>query len=775
MLHTTGCMTTVAGVLVHGSVINAVFHLLQTMAFHLSHHPSPHSLEETLKIVQDQLTCGICLDTYSNAKVLQCFHTFCTKCLQSLECQRDQGCTVQCPNCCHNTSLPQTGVLGLQSAFHIAHLFDIRDTINRLGKAKCDKCKDQVASAYCRTCGFVCDHCKHIHQLSDDLTSHQVISLDQLRGDITRLVPPLNKALYCSQHQENELELFCEQCNQLICHNCTAKLHKGHRYSVVSDTFETHKAKLLASLVPVQQQLSTVRDSLQHLVMRRKEITDSQATFKTQITAFSEKLIATVNAKKEALIDELAATTHKKLQSLSAQEDHIKMLQATLTGCLEVVERSLQTGTQGEVMAAKKAMFSNIQDLTANFQPSSLLPREQADTRLALSHVAMEKCHTFGDLYTNPVCPEKCTLQGVPKLNIFQRGTIPTLQTFDKDGQKKECTIKLISCTLVSLDGTSPISGTVKRTGMGQYKLCFTAPRTGHYQLQVKVDEQHIEGSPFNVTVKDFATPIKTIGDLTAPWGLVINKRGHIIVTEYGADCITIISTNGDIISTFGNRGSNPGQLWCPQGVAVLDDDSVLVADSGNHRIQKFSPQGEFLETLGERGTNVLQFDYPTGIGIHPLNNQVYITDSNNHRVQVLDANLKYVTTFGSKGSDNGQFQYPYDISFDSVGDCYVADSDNGRVQVFTKDGQYLRQFGKIGRWENISDCISVEIYSDIVFIADRNFNRILLFTIDGCFLTSFWLKGSVPVNFNQPHGICVADNGLVYISDYCNDCIHVF
>ena len=278
--------------------------------------------------------------------------------------------------------------------------------------------------------------------------------------------------------------------------------------------------------------------------MRHKVITDNQAALETQITEFAEKLIATVNAKKEAPIDELATTTHKKLESLSAKEDHIKMLQATLTGCLGVVEKSLQTGTQGEVLAAKKAMLSNTRDLTANFQPSSLLPREQADTRLAPNNIVIETCQKFGDLYADPVCPEKCTLQGAPKLSFLQKQATHTLQ---RDGQKNECTGQLISCELVSSDGTGTVSGAVRKTGMGQYELCCTAPRTGRYLLQVKVEGQHIQGSPFSVAaVKDLTIPTKTIGGLNQPWGVAVNKRGHIIIAEFGGHCITIVSGNGD-------------------------------------------------------------------------------------------------------------------------------------------------------------------------------------------------------------------------------------
>ena len=267
------------------------------------------------------------------------------------------------------------------------------------------------------------------------------------------------------------------------------------------------------------------------------------------------------------------------------------------------------------MLAAKKAMLSNIRDLTANFQPSSLLPREQADTRLAPNNVAMEMCQKFGDLYADPVCPKKCTLQGVPKLSFLQKQATHTLQTYDRDGQKNDCSCQLIRCELVSSDGTGTVSGAVRKTGMGQYELCYTAPRTGCYQLQVKVEGQHIQASPFSVAaVKDLTTPIKTTGGLNQPWGVAVNKRGDIIVTERGGHYITIFSGNGDKMTSFSSRGSGPSQLLYPHGMIVTEDDNILVADDSNHRIQKFSPEGKFFRTQGKKGTKAPQFDCPDSI-----------------------------------------------------------------------------------------------------------------------------------------------------------------
>ena len=337
-----------------------------------------------------------------------------------------------------------------------------------------------------------------------------------------------------------------------------------------------------------------------------------------------------------------------------------------------------------------------------------------------------------------------------------------------------------INCELACSDGTTAaVNEVVKKTCMGQYELGYTTPaRSGQYQLHVKVQGQPIQGSPFRtVIVRDLRTPLKTISGLSDPWGIAVNKRGHIIVSEHRRHCITVFNGNGDKLTSFGSHGSDQGQLKEPRGIAVDEDDNILVADTGNDRIQKFSPEGTFLETRGKRGKNALGFQYPSGMGIHPLNKRVYVSESiDNHRVQVLDASLKHVTLFGSYGKGEGQFNEPKDISFDGAGNCYVADTCNGQVQVYTEDGQYLRQFGEQGKGEGeLSRCIGLAIDSDIVYIADRGNHCISVFTTDGSFITSFGTLGSGPGQFNSPCGVTVDMNGLVYICDFSNSRIQVF
>ena len=60
-----------------------------------------------LKSLKKQVTCSICLDTYTEPKTISCLHTFCCECLErhAIENQRQEK--FRCPECQAEIDLPQ--------------------------------------------------------------------------------------------------------------------------------------------------------------------------------------------------------------------------------------------------------------------------------------------------------------------------------------------------------------------------------------------------------------------------------------------------------------------------------------------------------------------------------------------------------------------------------------------------------------------------------------------------------------------------------------------
>lgn len=346
------------------------------------------------------------------------------------------------------------------------------------------------------------------------------------------------------------------------------------------------------------------------------------------------------------------------------------------------------------------------------------------------------------------------------------------------------CQVPASSLTCVLLPELSDLRQqcTVTSVAKGQYRISYQSSMKGKHQLHIKVEDQHIHGSPFGLAVMaspsdiDFSTPLLTITGLEGPWGISLTSKGELVVSEEQKHQVSVFNPKGERIRSFGRYGSGKGQFENPCGVAVDGLGKILVVDHSNHRIQKFTAEGQFLAAVGTEGRGPLQFYYPIDVAIS--NSKVYVVDKYNHRIQVLNSDLSYFSTFGRKGSDVGQFSHPLGVFYASTEKLYVTDLDYHRVQVFTSEGKFLRVFGKnsLG-WQGQMDWPNgIALDSNgVVYITESRSCRVSTYTSSGQYLASFGSRGEGPGQFNHPRGIAVHSSGVVYVCDRYNNRIQVF
>ena len=622
-----------------------------------------------------------------------------------------------------------------------------------------------------------------MHSEWKEFTKHTVVSLEEIQSDLKQLVPPKKVILCCPQHQGKELDLYCETCEELICLHCTVKLHKDHQYDLVGDTFERHKEEMTTCVEPVENDLSITSKAKEQLGVRMQELDDQGAAVKAVVQKEIRQLQEVLEDRMVEIINRVDQHVERKKKNLTAQMDEVETIETQQMSCLSFVKESLRTRSQGEVMKVKKAVIKQVKEMRDNFKLDMLSPCEPANVKFIASSELEAACKKFGEVYLQEASPEKCYATGKGLEVAIEPGerTTAVLQVVDEKGKACNVPVETVTTELESESMRKKTKCVVKKTEASQYEISYQPTSRGRHQLHIKVEGEHIKGSPFPVVVKlpvqKLGTPIKTIGGLKLPWGVAVNKRGDIIVAERGGHCVSIFSPAGEKIKSFGSLGSNHGQLNCPAGIAVDPDDNILVADYGNHRIQKFTSDGNFSTAVGKKGNKQLEFQHPIGIVIHPLTRKVYVADSGSHRIQILNPDLTFSSSFGSKGSDNGQFQYPWDVTCDSTGNVYVADSKNHRIQVFTAEGDFLRKFGKKGEGNgelNFPSSISIDS-DNVVYVTELYNHHVSVFTSEGKFLTSFGTKGSGPGQFNKPYGISVNKNGVVYVTDFANNRIQIF
>lgn len=168
---------------------------------------------------------------------------------------------------------------------------------------------------------------------------------------------------------------------------------------------------------------------------------------------------------------------------------------------------------------------------------------------------------------------------------------------------------------------------------------------------------------------------------------LAVAPGGDLYVSDgYGNSRVHRFTPDGELIASWGEPGTGPGEFHLPHCLDIAPDGRVFVGDRENDRIQIFTPDGTFLEEW----TDVRR---PCDLTIAP-DGSVYVVElwrpeggsSFTHgkterdqpaRLTVLNPYGEVIERWGDSSehrTEPGNFIAPHGIALDSHGDLYVAE-----------------------------------------------------------------------------------------------------
>ena len=331
-----------------------------------------------------------------------------------------------------------------------------------------------------------------------------------------------------------------------------------------------------------------------------------------------------------------------------------------------------------------------------------------------------------------------------------------------------------------NVDGSITLTSVARKT-TGRYEVSYQPNTRGQHVLNVTVNGEPVQGSPFLVYVRPaphlLGKPVRVIR-LDFPYMIATTGSGELAVSEYYNYKISFVSRDGERIRSIDTTSVRSGirrYKLLPKGVAVDEDGNIYVTDVALDRLSKFNSDGKLVKTVGGEGSKTGQFDDPHGIALSK-DNKLFVCDCDSHSIQVFDTNLKFISCFGKFGSGEGEFRSPTDLTFDPAGDVYVTDRYNHRVQVFSQNGTFLRTFGRPGsRRGELSEPWGIYVDHDYVYVVEYWNSRVSVFYTSGAFITSFGRRGSRKGKLSNPHGITIDQDGFLYVCDSLNNRIQVF
>ncbi|XP_015770639.1 PREDICTED: E3 ubiquitin-protein ligase TRIM71-like [Acropora digitifera] len=312
----------------------------------------------------------------------------------------------------------------------------------------------------------------------------------------------------------------------------------------------------------------------------------------------------------------------------------------------------------------------------------------------------------------------------------------------------------------------------------GSYKISYFAKESGTCQASVKVNEQHVCGSPFKTELKPrlfksvlfFGKQESAEGMFAWPWGIAVSDKDEIAVTDFNNHRIQTFKSDGTHLRSFGGEGNLLGQFKRPLGIAFYNNN-IIVSDADNHRIQIFDDQGHYLDQFGEDGKLNHQIVCPLGLSVDSDGN-IIVADCGNNSIKIFTLDGRFLRRIG----DEGSFVHPiHCIQHDNH--FIVSDVKDHCIKVFDKQGKFVSKFGNRGDGDgelNQPSCLSVDRAGHLLVCDSRNY-RVQVFKLNGEFVTKFGASGEEEGKFNKPISTAILSDGRVIVTDIKNHRVQVF
>ena len=469
-----------------------------------------HLASEARHKLEEQLTCSICLDQYTNPKILPCFHTFCLDCLKGElpEVTQQSHYSLPCPTCRSPCQLPQQGIETLPPSFTINNLTEVYNLLKKVTgnrHTSCDSCDNTNAVHYCKQCAkFLCQQC--LHQHNKWITGHQTLGLDELVNTVYQLPqarPEVTST--CTDHSE-PLKIFCETCKEFICHLCTIRKHKDHDYDVINDAYDKHKLIIRSSLRPLNQQINRLVEEIANLIQRRNEITEQGEKTKETTHLVIAQMKELLDQTEKMLNEEIDEAMKHKLSLTDHQTKEAEAILGQLTECRDHVEQSLEVDTPQQVLSTKSQMTSRTESLVANTKEKTFKPLEEADITLerdANKNIKEIPSYVGKIIYSSFPTKVSISHDHIPLVDNESTVTM-TLSVSNGSPAPVPVPTSSISCHLTPPNSSKPtIQCTMKDTSQsGQYNIVFTPLTRGLHSLHVKVHNRNILCSPVSSVVQ---------------------------------------------------------------------------------------------------------------------------------------------------------------------------------------------------------------------------------------------------------------------------------
>ncbi|XP_038062930.1 E3 ubiquitin-protein ligase TRIM33-like [Patiria miniata] len=613
--------------------------------------PAVSSALETIS--RHHLECSICHERYQQPKILECLHSFCEQCLLKYRSTKHQdSMVIPCPVCRQETKLPEVGVQGLKTNFHLIGLveeFELQEKLVCSGDTKllCETCDDgNEATSRCLDCAQnICLRCQSSHKRIATTSSHIIATLEDIREGrvkVTKENPKQHSK--CPKHEGEVTRFFCTTCEVLICRDCTVIDHRMPEHSYIDRNLaiSTYKQSLAELFPPLENSMTKLHESREKVSRMKEDLGVTVEKVMTEVQDRAAEIRAEVTAQENRILDDIKNIQTDRGQKLDECEKTMGLAAERCQHSLDTAREVTRTASDSNFLSLYATISKDLKLLADQSVPRvynrlAFLKFKQSEGVgcIKLGEVVVESkwelCREFGRVGSGPggfslawdiaarqpdeiavadinnKCVVICSIDGNQKSKIPMQGCPRGIAATCSD------------IRLVVVEQSASHVKVFNSDNTLAYKFPTVPPsEVGKTTVDLQSVAVKNDGT---IAVGDVARMVLTVhsptdGELLhtipvkiKPYFLAFDSNDRVIISGFKSQTVDIAGGNGATKRTLKPTINGQPVRYC-NGVCTDSSGIYVVMHNGDDtgHIHHYDPQGGFLKCIAQG------LHYPQGI-----------------------------------------------------------------------------------------------------------------------------------------------------------------
>lgn len=218
----------------------------------------------------------------------------------------------------------------------------------------------------------------------------------------------------CPIHSNNEIKIFCTNCNQVLCNDCTILLHRGHKYITLAKASKVYMKVLSDNLERTKPLTEYALHSKLKISEISKKINQKCVEVQSEVEQYLAEYFQALEVHKKTLLNQISKARENKMEVVLARQADLDRRCLEANTAISFAEELLKEGSEIEKLSFVGILNKRLEHCQKSESTMELkvndslqfLPEVKAPSNKAQNNIPL-----YGIITTQTASPKLCCLE----------------------------------------------------------------------------------------------------------------------------------------------------------------------------------------------------------------------------------------------------------------------------------------------------------------------------------------------------------------------------